>query len=314
MNKQVMRPWRPVEDVENDCKDIVTVWGREYTMEKSALITSIISQGNEILTGPMRLIVEENGEEAVWEEKNNYLMKAEKTHAVICGIQKSKAFVFNTAVTIEYDGLVSVVLKVVPKGRTFEEVMGYVEESACNYELGKLWIEIPLKREVAKMYQASLVSSVNFIDEFVTPDSVISSTGNLASSMCMGFSPIVSLMNGEKGLSYFCESSENWQPDRADKAIEILVSEDEVLLRLHLLVSHPNSWKARGSAPLPNAYFPLTYEFGMMATPSKPGPENPYKKKILHLEGAVKGMEYDKYLSTPSPEFGEINGYDRKNG
>ena len=310
-DKKIMRPWRPVEAVENGCKDTVKVWGREYTMEKSALITSILSQGNEILTGPMRLVVEENGEEAVWEEKNNYLMKAEKTHAVICGVQKSNAFVFNTAVTIEYDGLVSVTLKVVPKGRTFEEVMGYAEESVCNYELEKLWIEIPLKREVAKMYQVSLVSSVNFVDESVTPDSVVSSTGNLASSMCMGFSPIVSLMNGEKGLSYFCESAENWQPEREDKAVEILVSEDEVLLRLHLLDSHPHSWKARGTAPLSNAYFPLTYKFGMMATPSKPGPENPYQRKILHLEGAVKGMEYDEYLSTPSDEFGGMNGYDR---
>ena len=94
-DKKIMRPWRPVEAVENGCKDTVKVWGREYTMEKSALITSILSQGNEILTGPMRLVVEENGEEAVWEEKNNYLMKAEKTHAVTA-VLNTKALLFCT--------------------------------------------------------------------------------------------------------------------------------------------------------------------------------------------------------------------------
>lgn len=310
--KKVLKPFRPIEVTEVGEKDTVKVWGREYTIEKSALPTSIISQGEELLSGPIRIVMEENGQASEWECKTNYLMSSDQAEAVICGIQQSDAFVINTAIKIEYDGLVDITLKVVPRGRTGAQLLGHVAPTDVKYDMNKLWVEIPLKREMAQLYQTSLTSSINFADESVPEDEVVRSSGKLATSMNMSFAPLISLNEGgAKGLSYYCESAENWQPEREDKAIELVVSEDEVILRLHLLDGHPHSWKQRGDAPLRTSYFPLTYEFGIMATPLKPYPENPYKRKILHLRGFQKGTTYDKYLATPSPEFGGMNAYDK---
>lgn len=309
--KQVLKPWRPIEAIEYGARDTVKVWGREYTADGSCLMTSLLSQGEEILAAPMRLVVVENGEEVIWEHQSNHMVTADDAEAVICGIQKSGSFVFNTTMRVEYDGLVSVTLKVVPAGFTSDEIFGYTEKKKTGFELNKLWVEIPLKREYAKMYQVSGATAVNFESDDVTADDVVRSSGRLATTMSSSFSPLITLTEGDLGLSYFCESAEYWQPESQDKAIELVVEEDVVTLRLHLLDSHPVSWVPRGNAPTQNCYFPLTYQFGFNVTPIKPYPENPHRRKILHLDGYVKEMPFDEYLATPSEEFGGKNGYDR---
>lgn len=312
---KVMKPFRPIEALEGDNTTTIKVWGREYSFGESAMPTSVITQGEEILSGPIRIVLEENGEEATWLHKSHYLMSAEADKAVICGIQKSDAFVINTAITVEYDGLVGINLKIVPKGSTASEVFGHSKSKKVGFDVDKLWVEIPLKREYATMYQMATGSTVNFEDEDAPTDAVVQSCGALKRSMSMSFAPLVTVTeNGPKGFSYFCESGKNWEPEDENRAMEIVVGEDEVILRLRLLDGHPSTWVQRGKSPLANSYFPLTYHFGFLATPLKPVDKMVRKRRILHIAGHHEEGEidhYDTFLATPSEKFGGKNAYDR---
>lgn len=312
---KVMKPFRPIEALEGDNTTTIKVWGREYSFGESAMPTSVITQGEEILSGPIRIVLEEGGEEANWAHKSHYLMSAEADKAVICGIQKSDAYVINTAITVEYDGLVGINLKIAPKGSTASELFGHSKGKKVSFDVNKLWVEIPIKREYAMMYQMATEGAVNFADSNTSSDAVVKTCGQLTDSVSMSFAPLITLTeNGAKGFSYFCETGKNWEPADEDKALEIVVKEDEVVLRLRLLDGHPTSWVARGNNGPVYSYYPLTYHFGFLATPLKPMNKFAKKRRILHIAGHHEEHlmdHYDTYLATPSDLFGGKNAYDR---
>ena len=65
---KIPQPFLPVraETVHNE--PIVLVIGRDYTIGVDGMLTSIRSEGVELLAAPMRLVLEEDGEPAVWND------------------------------------------------------------------------------------------------------------------------------------------------------------------------------------------------------------------------------------------------------
>ena len=62
---------------------------------------------------------------------------------------RSFRFVADTAVTIEYDGCISIDLKLMTRGRTVPEMYGLAPWQERRYMLDNLWLEIPLRRDLA---------------------------------------------------------------------------------------------------------------------------------------------------------------------
>lgn len=152
MNK-IMAPWTPMKAYEDDriCK--AAMWGREYTVENNVLFTSMTSLGEELLHAPMKLVALENGgKQSVWQEQTSFLMSSTEENIVICGSQQSDTFVINTALNIEFDGCCDIDIKVMPRGKTVQEVFGVSEIKPNPYSLERLWLEIPLKKSMPKIF------------------------------------------------------------------------------------------------------------------------------------------------------------------
>lgn len=61
-----MEPWTPIEVEKKEKEMKIKLWGRSYTCSQASFLTSVISQGQELLAGPVRLVGTENGKEMKW--------------------------------------------------------------------------------------------------------------------------------------------------------------------------------------------------------------------------------------------------------
>ncbi len=314
----VMKPWIPMKASEDNGRCTVSLWGRTYTQNRAVLFSSLLTQGHELLASPIRLVGMENGQEFRWEETESFIMSSSPEKVVLCGTQQSNAFVVNTACSTEYDGLASIELKIMPRGKTVGEIFGVSQYQAPSFHLDRLWVEIPLKKSaVTHFHYWPYDDPVRFSGDPL-PQSMISMSRKLPSSMQMSFRSLLWLGTMQAGICWFAESDENWQPADPDCAIEILDEPETVTLRLHLLDSQPSAWSRQAAADngcaLLEAYtfLPLTFRFGLQATPVKPYPANPYQEKILHIDCFKKiAGEYVDFLHGPVAPGSFESGFDR---
>lgn len=314
MNKIPVSPWisMEAEQTENCCK--ISMWDRTYTIDNDVLFTSIKSRGNEILNAPIRIIGIENGEEIKWNEQAPFIMQKNSEKVTVCASQESSTFIVNTSMEIEFDGYCAMDVKIMPRGMTVAEVFGVDKEKANDFSLDKLWLEIPIKKDYAKLF--------HFYPSFPMPEfednekgfefSSVSMSRAIPCSMVMPFKPLIWIGTEEQGLCWCADSSENWEPENISKALEIIDSKDEVVLRLHLIDQTVKAWKSVDDVAKNYTYQPLSFKMGIQATPVKPFPKNPYKEKILHIDCFKKVLEeYDDFLSKPVVERSDEIGYDR---
>lgn len=314
MNNKPVSPWIPMEAeiLENCCK--VSMWDRTYTINNDVLFTSIVSRGNEILSAPMRIIGIENGEEIKWTEQSPFIMQKSTEKVTVCASQESSTFIVNTFMEIEFDGYCAIDIKIMPRGMTVAEVFGVSKEKSNEFSLDKLWLEIPIKKDYAKLfhfYPAAPMPQFEDVKKGFEFSSVSMSRA-IPCSMVLPFKPLIWIGTEEQGLCWVADSSKNWEPESISKAIEIIDSEDEVILRLHLIDGTVKAWKPINGVAKNYTYQPLSFKMGLQATPVKPFPKNPYKEKILHIDCFKKIVgEYDDFLSKPVVEGSDEIGYDR---
>lgn len=310
----VINPWIPVNGSEdkNGCK--VSLWGREYTIKDDVLFSSITSLGEELLTAPIRLTALENGgKPSVWQEQTSFIMSSSDEQVCICASEQSDSFIINTSANIEFDGYCDIDIKVMPRGKTVQEVFGLEKVAPNPYSLERLWLEIPLKKKVAANfhYYPNNVGNPEFYGQAIEPSSV-SMSREIPSSMSMPFKSIVWIGNEEKGLCWVADSDKNWEPEMPDKAIEIIDSDNTVTIRLHLIDGPVKAWHEEPGKAKNYTFPPLSFKMGIQATPVKPFPENPYKEKILHIDCFKKILcEYNDFLKNPVVDNDTEIGYDR---
>lgn len=291
---RILKPFIPLRvETQNLCHT-VNVVGRSYTFGADGMIKSIVANGQELLAEPMRLVMVEDGEASVFDdnypdnESESFIQRRSDEEAVICGCKQSERFIVDFCNTVKYDGNIDIDLKLMTRGKTVSQVFGISEFKELEYKLDKMWLEVPLKKEIAQLYHMFPGSDIYLSDSSVIERSTTTSGGKIPElDLHIPFKPLLWLGNDEKGLGMFAESYRNWQLDNTDKAIEIVHDKDKVILRVHLLDSHPTSWKG----DLKNGYNifkPVEFRFGFMATPVKPFPKNPYVHKALHIDCGIK--------------------------
>ena len=102
----------------------------------------------------MRVVGTEDGEDFVFENYNVFAMdNVTEASCETVASAESEQFLLNVAMKTEFDGFVDTSLTVVPRGRTVKQIFGFEGLRPYRYELSRLWLEIPISKEVAKYYQ-----------------------------------------------------------------------------------------------------------------------------------------------------------------
>lgn len=298
----LQKPFTPLRAEETDDGVRISVYGRTYTASSKSPFASINSKGLELLYAPMRFVLREDGNDAIVDGGfTHFLMEgASDTEADILSTAESDQFILNLATHVEFDGCCDVSLTIAPRGRTVAQCYGMEAMKPYKYHLDRLWIEIPLTKEAARYYQ--------FYPTLKDSD-VLNSGGELSSSMALPHREQV-MLTGEKAGLLFCSDSENgWLPLGRDNAIELLPNEDGAILRIRLIDTEPPAW--RDATIYRFDLDPLTFRFGLMATPVKPMPEHPFAERAVHIDCYKKIPEdYCDFLASPFGDTGVIT-YDR---
>lgn len=108
------------------------------------------------------------------------------------------------------------------------------------------------------------------------------------------FSPCVWLGNEQRGLQWFCESDEGWQLTDPNTALEIVATDNEVVLRIHLL--DPGTKLDR----------PFRLTFGLMAGPVRPTPATFKQGNFGYAHWTTYGMG-DTIRAGTNPQVTELD-------
>ena len=241
----VLPPWTAVTVKQAKAETEVCVWGRSHHFADAALPVGIRAGGEELLAAPIRLVGQADGHPCEWRKGGHWVFGADKAQVTVSGWQSCEELAVNTSTRIEYDGMVRIGLTVVPQYKK-------------NPKFERLWLEIPLKRENAGLYHyypGTWGKAAN--------SGAITNAG-----FVLPFKPFVWCGNEERGLGWFSESDQGWQPQAEDRVIELLPQGEAMVLRVRLSDSEMK--------------LPATFTFGLQATPVKPWPKDFHEKRIWH--------------------------------
>ena len=285
----IPKPFQPIKITSEGLEHIVNVTGKTITFGANSLPKSIIANGYEVLASPIRLVGKEDDEVLVWEdnypdnESESFVQKRAEDQVIICGAMCSTCFIADTAITIDYDGCMSIDLKMTTRGKSVAACFGLEKVKERRNELQQLWLEIPLRKEVVDNY-TMFPNAPILIGEKKTERGFTAFAGHFPDEdMALPFRNLLWLGGDNAGLGFFAENEKNWQPLDDERAIEIIHREKDILVRIHLLDSHPKTW-----LPEDYAYRPIVFRFGFQATPVKPFPAQPYLHNALHLDCFIK--------------------------
>ena len=300
---KVIKPFTPIELIKENNKIVVSVLNRTYTIENGEFFSSIVANGEELLSAPMRVIGTEDGQEIVWLKRRTFVQSHTNEKAVIISALESKMFDLNISYHFDYDGYVSCKMRIMTTSYNMAQRLRLEPWPTWKYQLEKLWIEAPLKKEIANLYTQYPNSNIYKDGEILYKLSAVRASGEIPEGKIhFPFKALFWVGEAEKGLGFVSETGENRQPVDENHFVEVEESDNERIVRYRLLDSQPTTW----NDPKHDAtYFfrPLNFEIGIMATPVRPSPKTPFihnsiqlvlKDNVRELENPVEG--YDNHF------------------
>jgi hypothetical protein len=271
ISDNVPLPWEPVR-VENTT---AIVWGRKYVFDNMFLPARITSQGEEILAGPIELILRINGK-SVNVRAGVKLISQNPGKAIFRYKTENETLSLSADIEVEYDGMVKASL-------------GFAPNSAIGINVEKFIIRIPVKKSLAKLYH--IYPGIGWGNAY--------NSGKLPNSgLKLDFKPYLWLGNTEMGVSFFTETNENWRNRNEKEAIIVSETDDTVDLTIKVI---DRDYKLNKETK---------YVFGMQATPVKPFPEDWHKHHFAHV--CYYGIDKQSWkgsgrISLKYPGAGNVN-------
>lgn len=315
---KILNTWDPVKCTSENNKVEFSVWGRKYVCENNMFFSSINVLGDELLSAPIRVVAEENGngKDIEWNEIEHLILNQNNEEVTVCSSMIGSHIAIDSTFTVEFDGYTKINLIAMPRTHTLYEDKHLGRQPDGTWSLDKLWIEIPLKKEYSKNFHyypnQKAEKGPTFYGEGI-PFNRVASSRQIPCSMGMPFKPIVWIGDESRGFCFAADENRNWQPNDKKKAIEILDGEKEVVLRLRLLDHIPKTWFREDGTPFLSDAQPISFTFNFQVTPVKPFPENPYKEKIMHID-CFNGKileEYNDFLKKEYVAGSGENCYER---
>lgn len=289
---EVLHPWHSIQAGQQGSRVEVAMWGRKMMQNASLFPVSIQTQEKELLYAPIRLAGLANGEEIAWHDQGCYLIVPSKERAVVNGYAESQCVIANSTLAWEYDGAARWDVKIMPRGLTVPQLFGLEEPQVTSWNLQSLRLEIPLRKDVVKLYVTWPRGKVTSLRDGTS----LSENGQIPEGgMTMPFKPGMWLGNEKVGIQLVTESDEYWQAADPDQAIVIEDCGDHWVLSLHLLDSVPRTWNT------PDVSSPqINYSFGLVATPVKPMDPAFQRIKAVHIDCFTKIIgDYWPFLNSP---------------
>ena len=312
-NNKVPAPYKNVETIETEKGCEISLWGRTYKIDNNLLFSSITSQGEELLASPIRIKAGENGHDVIWRDIDVIVGETTDQHAYVYTTAQSDAFIVNISTKVEFDGLATLDVKLMPKGYTVPQLFGLESKESTPTLLDYFHIEVPIKDDIAKLYHVS-PNKVHPDDEGNTGnmDKYSSSAYLSDKNADLDFASILYVGNDDKGLFTYCESNELWQPVEKEKSYQFVDGGDHTVVRMRLLDSQPYAWQDVDAKFGQYKYPAICYRIAFQASPVKAFPSNPYKEKLLHIDCFKKIQgDYIDFLANPVVEGDTEIGYDR---
>jgi len=242
ISDEVLPPWTPVTVSGNT----VNVWGRSYRFSGLPMPDSVVARESEMLASPVTLSGTVDGKPLAWARPTCRTADARPSVARLATSIDSDSLGCEGTVATEYDGMIRVDFKLVPKRKL---------------TLEKLVLEVPLRAAHAKYLHfwpgkwGSVYNSEALPQEgFRGP-----------------FKPFYWLGDESRGFCWFAESDQGFFNAQKDRVVEIRREGDVVRLCINI-VTVPQTVEQ-----------PLAYTFGFQATPVKPDKPNAWDYRICHM-------------------------------
>ena len=290
VTKKVYPPFKPIKRDGND----VSVVMRRYTQEGLGLWTSVRARGNdlgsemlEVLAGPVSLKVNDG---AVLKGQGQFTATGNQK-TVYRGNAAHPAVSVDLQCITHYDGAMRVEMTLRP--------------GEAGEELDALWLEIPVREEVATLFHATETGLRNNPAGGVPAgDGAVWDSKNVPSSGWYGnFKPYVWAGGVERGICWFADNDRGWvldvnpqNPDQSVPSQELIRRDGQVVIRVNMIQKPVTIDEPRNVV------------FGLMATPGKPMPRNwrniffrqrPVNSRSLHWMAA-------QYWGSPTVMYSKL--------
>ena len=110
-------------------------------------------------------------------ESESFIQRRNDEEAVICGCKQSERFIVDFCNTVRYDGNIDIDLKLMTRGKSVAQIFGTSNFKELEYKLDKMWLEIPLKKEIAQLYHMFPNSDIYLSDSSVIKGDTTTSGG-----------------------------------------------------------------------------------------------------------------------------------------
>ncbi len=286
---RIPQPFTALELSENGLQKTIRWLGGSVTFGANGLPVSMKAGETELLAAPVRFVTVEDGQDGEYDadypanEGECFLQEHDDAHAILCGAWASERFLIATAAEVGYEGNITYSMKLAPRGRTVPQGFGLAAVKQLSYRLDRLWLEIPLKAEYARLYQLFPHTALHLADGSEIPRSNTSVAGELPSAdASMSFKALCWLGDEERGFGFSSSSNALWQPEDPERVIEWVHDGDALILRVRMFDSPPKNW----APPYETGAYrfqPVCLDFGLRTTPVKPCPAVPLAHG-LHID------------------------------
>ncbi|NMA20916.1 MAG: hypothetical protein GX927_10100 [Lentisphaerae bacterium] len=242
ISDKVPPPWTPLEF--DNKQNAITCWNRSYHFNDSVFPEKIVSGDATLLSSPVRLMLDGRKIDAKAQIADLKVTGAEVDFVATAA---NPVFALRNVIHAEYDGFIWFDLTLTPV--------------AGKEEVKSLALEFPFAKAASTLFN----SMTKYYLEY--RPGACGSFKNY--SMDLYRVPRVMFVgNDNVGLEWVCESMDDWYNKQQARALELLAGQEENLLKLNL-IDHPVTIDR-----------PLTFSFGIQATPVRPLPD---KWRLLRL-------------------------------
>ena len=269
---------------------------KDVTLGKSGLPESVIANGQEVLARPVKLVALNNkGKELSWKCKAPAFTGEKETLITAKNQLECDALKIEADIRMEQDGLIRYDWKLTAGKNALPE---------------RLYVDIPVKKEVATLYHA-IGESLRHNPADIVPEGqgLVFSSRSIQQPNFESFLPYIWVGDDNRGICYAADWDKGWCHSKKRDGVELHREKDgTVVIRLNLL-NEPKKLQADN-----------TITFALLPSPVKPMPKgwrgwrDAFTDKATQLSRCLYSPPYWGSLcswASRYPAFGDFGYWDK---
>ncbi|HUU22763.1 MAG TPA: glycoside hydrolase domain-containing protein, partial [Phycisphaerae bacterium] len=245
ISERVFPPFEPVR-VRGDEARVVL---RSLRMNGFGLWDRVVTKGKDLLAGPITVKYTTADGPGRFGRMTGRFTETKPTAARYEAAAAGKAVALKTVSTIEVDGCMKVRMELSP--------------GAEPEEIAALWVDIPVKDELAPLWHVMISAGIRRNPVGAAPKGkglIWDSTQTGNGAMLGTFLPYVWVGGPERGIAWFADNDRGWVVDDEKPALSLHREDGRLSLRVHLVNQPVTLRESR------------TVVFGLQASPTRPMP------------------------------------------